>query len=93
MNKEINENIRVENISAIMSMFGNSNLDYSSLQITSESDFVLGAVWASVITYFNFVFRNSNGRPPDDAEIQYALTMLFSRGGEIRKSVMRIMGV
>jgi hypothetical protein len=91
MNQQIDD--IVADISAIIMMFRNPNLDLSSLQIRNESDFVLGAVWASVTLYFVNAFTRHFRRPPTDAEQLEANYTLLERGREIRETVMRTMGV
>jgi hypothetical protein len=90
MNQQINDSI--SHIPDITTMFKNPELDLSSLGITTQSDFILGAVWASSINYFINAFANRYYRIPTDKEQQEAIYTLFQRGHEIREAIGKITG-
>jgi hypothetical protein len=90
MNQQINDSI--SHIPDITTMFKNPELDLSSLGITTQIDFILGAVWASSINYFINAFANRYYRIPTDKEQQEAIHTLFQRGHEIREAIGTITG-
>ena len=90
MNQQINDSISYN--PDITTMFNNPELDLSSLGITSQSEFILGAVWASSINYFINAFANRYYRIPTDKVQQEAIYTLFHRGNEIREAIGKITG-
>jgi hypothetical protein len=85
MNEEINFALSI--LPEISSMFRNPNADLTSLRITTESDFIMGAVWATCLDYFNIDFRLRHVRHPTSEEIQEGNLVVFERGAEIRQAI------
>lgn len=90
MSEQINYVISI--IPEISSMFKNPHVDRSSLRITTESDFMLGAAWASCIDFFNFEFLKRHRRLPRRSEMDEGLE-LFGRGHEIRAAIHEKVGL
>jgi hypothetical protein len=85
MNQQIDYAISI--IPEISSMFRNPHADLSSLKITTQSDFILGAVWASCNDYFIDAFRKLYLRRPTNKEHEDSILVLFERGHEIRAAI------
>jgi hypothetical protein len=91
MNEEINYFISI--LPEISTMFRSPRADLTSLGITTESDFMVGAVWASCTSYFNFDFRLRYLRRHTDEEFQEALQVLYDRAPEIRQGIREKVGL
>jgi hypothetical protein len=91
MNEEINYFISI--LPEISSMFRSPRADLASLGITTESDFMMGAVWASCFDYFNIDFRLRYMRRHTDEEFQEALQVLYDRAPEIRQAIHEKLGL
>lgn len=91
MNPQIDYVISI--IPEISSMFRNPQLDLSSLRITTQSDFILGAVWASCIDFFMDAFAKRYLRRPAGKEVDEAILVLLERGHEIRDAIHEKTGV
>lgn len=91
MNEQIDYTISI--IPEISSMFRNPRADLASLGITTESDFMMGAIWASCYDYFIVEFRKRYLRRHTDEEFQEALQVLYDRGREIRQAIHEKVGL
>jgi hypothetical protein len=74
-------------IPEISGLFKNPTVDYDSLGITSETDFMMGAIWASCIDYFNDEYRNRYHRRPTQEKQYESILAIYERRQEIRQSI------
>jgi hypothetical protein len=91
MNQQIDYTLSI--IDDISAMFRNPTLDRDYLGITSETDFMMGAVWATCYDYFVIEFHKRYGRRPTHEENKEMILAIYERGREIRQTIQERLGL
>lgn len=77
----------ISNIPTMMIVFKNEDLDWNLMKITTESDFILGAIWGQVLTGFGVLFKQKYNRKPTLEEVLETDKLLLLRSNEIRNAI------
>jgi hypothetical protein len=77
----------ISTIPDMVKLFKNPAVVRGHMNIHSESDFYLGAAWATASDYFTLDFTRKFHRSPDFKEISIMATALYSRNLELRQAI------
>ena len=86
MNQQIDHTLSI--IHEIAAMHRNPTFDREHVGITSEIDFMLGAVWASCFDYFIVEFHKRYGRRPTHEEHNESILAVYERGQQIKQTII-----
>jgi len=86
MNQQIDHTLSI--IHDIAAIHRNPTFDRESAGITSEIDFMLGAVWARCFDHFVFEFQRRHGRRPNPEEQNESILAVYARRREIRQTII-----
>jgi len=77
----------ISTIPDIAKLFKNPAVIREHMGIHSESDFYLGAAWATANNFFTFDFTRKFHRGPDLKEFSIMVTTLYNRNMELRQAI------
>lgn len=88
INEQINGAIKLAPY--ISSLFRHPKVDNSHIGVTSETDFYLGAMWASSLDFIAVKILQKYGRHPTDEEIMLSLKTIYQRAPEFREAISKL---
>jgi hypothetical protein len=71
-------------------LFRNETIDQSLMGVQTESDFYLGAAWATATNFFTFDFAKRFRRPPNVQDNLVMATTLYERNSELREAISKL---
>jgi hypothetical protein len=77
----------ISSIPDIAKLLRNPVVDRDHIGLQSESDFYLGAAWATANNFFTLDFNRKFRRAPDLEEISIMSTALYTRNAELRQAI------
>ena len=88
INEQIDEAI---NTAPYMStLFRNPTVDKGHIGVTSETDFYLGAMWATALNLIVLRITQRYKRPPTDIEQVLALKTKYGRAPDFKKAILNL---
>lgn len=88
----INEQITeaIDTAPYMSTLFSNPSVDRSHIGVTSETDFYLGAMWATALNLIIIKITQRNKRPPTDIEQMLALKTMYDRAPDFKKAIQNL---
>ena len=77
-------------VSEFTKLYRNETVDRSNMRVESESDFYLGAAWATATNFFTFDFARRYQRPPNIQDNLVMATTLYERNSELREAISKL---
>ena len=77
-------------VSEYTKLYSNETIDRSRMGVQSESDFYLGAAWATATNFFTFDFARRYQRPPNIQDNLVMATTLYERNPELREAISKL---
>ncbi len=77
-------------VSEYTKLYSNETMDRSRMGVQSESDFYLGATWATATNFFTFDFARRYQRPPNIQDNLVMTTTLYERNSELREAISKL---
>lgn len=74
----------------ISALFRNPNMDSSKIGVTSESDFYLGAMWASALDFIAAKIMKRYGRVPTRSEQVLAVKTIYEHASEFKQAIRNL---
>ena len=71
-------------------LYRNESIDRSHMGVQRESDFYLGAAWATATNFFTFDFGKRFQRPPNIQDNLVMATTLYERNSELREAISKL---
>jgi hypothetical protein len=92
VNKLANEEVdyAISILPEFANLFRNETIDRSSMGVQWESDFYLGAVWATATNFFTFDYARRFRQPPNMQDNLVMVTALYTRNSEVREAISRL---
>jgi hypothetical protein len=80
----------ISKIRNFSNLFRNQTIDQKHMGIEKESDFYLGAAWATATNFFNLDLYKRFGRPPNLLDNHAIMTTLYTRNSELRQAIANL---
>jgi hypothetical protein len=74
----------------LANLFRNETIDRSHMGVQRESDFYLGAAWATATGFFPFDYARRFRQPPNIQDNLVMVTTLYTRNSELRQAISRL---
>ncbi|RPJ30047.1 MAG: hypothetical protein EHM25_07455 [Nitrosopumilales archaeon] len=87
-NEEIDYTISM--IGEFSNLFRNQTIDQEHMGVERESDFYLGAAWATATNFFKFDLYKRFRRPPNLLDNHAIVTSLYTRNSELRQAISKL---
>ena len=88
INEQITEAIGT--VPYMSTLFSNPTVDRSHIGVTSESDFYLGAIWATALNLIIIKITQRYKRPPTDIEQMLALKTMYDIAPDFKQAIQNL---